>query len=95
MRGQQTAVDALGHVNVVSRRPPGAVLALLGLNGDGLCWADGLAQLASNAALFSSGVPFPSTHNQRVCSSFFFVVFFSWSPNSPTFSMRVRHGTED
>jgi hypothetical protein len=52
----EAAVDALGHVNVVAGRAARAVSALLGLDGDGLRRADGLAQLASNAALFASRV---------------------------------------
>jgi hypothetical protein len=52
----EAAVDALGHVNVVAGRAAGAVSALLGLDGDGLRRTDGLAQLASNAALFASRV---------------------------------------
>ena len=52
----EAAVDALGHVDVVAGRAAGAVSALLGLDGDGLRRADGLAQLAGNAALFASRV---------------------------------------
>ena len=52
----ESAVDALGHVNVVAGRAAGAVSALLSLDGDGLRRADGLAQLAGNAALFASRV---------------------------------------
>jgi hypothetical protein len=52
----EAAVDALGHVNVVAGRAAGAVSALLGLDGDSLRRADGLAQLASDAALFASRV---------------------------------------
>jgi hypothetical protein len=36
----EAAVDALGHVDVVTRRPSAAVFALLGLDGDCLGWAD-------------------------------------------------------
>jgi len=52
----EAAVDALGHVNVVAGRAAGAVSTLLGLDGDGLRRANGLAQLAGNAALFTSWV---------------------------------------
>lgn len=52
----EAAVDALGHVNIVARRPPGAVGALLSLDRDGLRRADGLAQLAGDAALLARGV---------------------------------------
>lgn len=53
----EAAVDALCHVDVVARRPAGPVGALLGLDGDGLRRADGLAQLAGDAALLAAGVP--------------------------------------
>jgi hypothetical protein len=53
----KTAVDALCHIDVVARSPPAAVHALLRLDCDGLRRADGLAQLASNAALLACGVP--------------------------------------
>lgn len=36
----ETAVDALGHVDIVAGRAPGAVGTLLGLNSNGLSWAD-------------------------------------------------------
>lgn len=36
----ETAVDALGHVNVVAGGAAGSVFALFGFDGDGLCWAD-------------------------------------------------------
>ena len=53
----ETAVDALCHIDVVACGPPAAVHTLLGLNCDGLRRADGLAELASNAALLACGVP--------------------------------------
>jgi hypothetical protein len=53
----QTTVNALGHVNIVARSPPAAIHALLGLDCDGLCRANGFAELASNAALLARGVP--------------------------------------
>merc|ERR1719195_2343211 len=53
----EAAVDALGHVDVVSCRPPRAVSSLLGLDGDGLGGAHGLAQLARDTALLPRGVP--------------------------------------
>ena len=52
-----TAVDALGHVDVVPGRPPGPVLPLLSLDGDGLGGAYSLAELASDAPLLAGGVP--------------------------------------
>merc|ERR1719210_489257 len=53
----EAAVDALGHVDVVSGGPPGAVRPLLGLDSDGLGGTDGLAQLAGDTSLLSRGVP--------------------------------------
>lgn len=52
----ETAVDALGHVDIVSGSTPAAIFTLLGLDGDGLSGADGLAQLAGNAALLTGRV---------------------------------------
>jgi hypothetical protein len=52
----EAAVNALGHVDVVAGRAAGAVGALFGLDGNGLRGANGLAQLAGNAALFASWV---------------------------------------
>ena len=52
----EAAVDALGHVDVVAGRAAGAVGALLGLDRDGLGRADGLAQLAGDAALLAGRV---------------------------------------
>jgi hypothetical protein len=51
-----STVDALGHIDIVTGRAAAAVLTLLRLNGDSLGRADGLAELASNAALLTSGV---------------------------------------
>merc|ERR1719352_1730880 len=53
----ETAVDALGHVNVVSRGSPGPVAPLLSLNCDCLGGTDGLTELAGNAPLLPAGVP--------------------------------------
>ena len=53
----KTAVDALCHVDVVACCPPAAVHALLRLNCDTLRRADGLAELAGDAALLSCRVP--------------------------------------
>lgn len=50
------AVDTLCHINIVTRSAPAAVGALLGLDRDGLCRADGLAQLAGDAALLARRV---------------------------------------
>ena len=53
----EAAVDALGHVDVVSGGPPGPVRPLLGLDSDGLGGTDCLAQLAGDTSLLSGGVP--------------------------------------
>merc|ERR1719278_152726 len=53
----EAAVDALGHVNVVSGGSPGAVTPLFSLNSDCLGGTDGLTELAGNASLFPTGVP--------------------------------------
>lgn len=52
-----SAIDALGHVNIVSRGPAGSILAFLHLNGDGLSGTGCFAKLARNAPLLSSRVP--------------------------------------
>lgn len=52
----EAAVDALCHVDVVAGGAAGSVGALLGLDGDGLRRADGLAQLAGDAALLARRV---------------------------------------
>src|SRR5439155_23986959 len=52
----EAAEDALREVDVVARRPSGAVIALLGLNRDRERRAHCLAQLAGDAALFAVGV---------------------------------------
>lgn len=51
-----STVDALGHIDIITGRTAAAVLTLLRLNGNSLGRADGLAELASNAALLTSGV---------------------------------------
>merc|ERR1719370_2648952 len=53
----ESAVDALGHVNVVSGGSPGTVTPLLSLNSDCLSGTDGLTELAGNAPLLPAGVP--------------------------------------
>lgn len=52
----ETAVDALGHVDIVAGRPSASIGTLFGLDGDGLSRADGLAELAGDAAFFARGV---------------------------------------
>jgi hypothetical protein len=49
----ETAVNALGHVNIVTGRATGSILTGLSLNGNGLGGADGLTKLTGNAALLS------------------------------------------
>jgi hypothetical protein len=51
------AVNALGHIDIVSGCAARAVLALLGFDGDGGGRADGFAELAGDAAFFAGGVP--------------------------------------
>jgi len=53
----ETAVDALGHVDVVTSCAARAVRALFGFDGDGLGGADGFAELAGDAAFFARRVP--------------------------------------
>lgn len=52
----EAAIDAFGHVNVIARGAAGAILALLGLDGDGRCGADGFAEFAGDATFFACGV---------------------------------------
>jgi hypothetical protein len=52
----QTTVNALGHVNVISRRPPASVRSLLSFDRNSLGRADSFTQLASNAPLFASWI---------------------------------------
>src|SRR5260370_23511140 len=47
------AIDAFGHVDVVARRAPAAVVARLGLDRDRQRRADRLAQFAGDAALLA------------------------------------------
>ncbi len=53
----KSTVDAFRHVNVIARGPPGTISAFLSLDGDGLSWADGLAEFTSDAPLLPSGIP--------------------------------------
>merc|ERR1712137_1421928 len=53
----ETAVDALGHIDIVASGPPAAVHTLLSLDSDSLRRADGFTELAGNAALLASRVP--------------------------------------
>jgi len=47
-----SAVDALGHVDVVASGPSGAVRTRLALNCDGICGAGSSAQLACDTSEF-------------------------------------------
>lgn len=51
-----TAVDTLGHINIVSGCSSATVFTFFGLDSDGLRWADGFAEFAGDAALFARGV---------------------------------------
>lgn len=51
-----STVDALGHINIVSGGSSASIFTLLGFNGDGLRRANGLTELASNAALLTGWV---------------------------------------
>jgi hypothetical protein len=52
----ESTIDALGHVDIVSRCPPRPILTLLGLDGDGLSGTDGLTELAGDAAFLTCGI---------------------------------------
>ena len=51
-----TTVDALGHVDIVTGRPATSILTLLSFDSNGLSRANGLAELASNAAFLTGGI---------------------------------------
>lgn len=51
-----TAVDTLGHINIISGCSSTTVFTFFGLDGDGLSWANGFAEFAGDAALFARGV---------------------------------------
>ena len=53
----ESTIDTLGHVNVISGCPPRPVRSLLSLDGDGLGWTHGLAQLAGNTSFLTRGIP--------------------------------------
>ena len=52
----EATVDTLGHVNIVTSSPAASVFTLLGLNCNSLGRANGFAEPASNAALFTGGI---------------------------------------
>lgn len=52
----ESTVDTLGHVDIVTRCPSGAVLTLLSLNRDSLGRADSFTQLAGDAPLLPGRV---------------------------------------
>jgi len=54
--GAESAVNALGHVNVVTNGSTGTVLAFLRFNCNGLGGASGFAELAGNAALLAGRI---------------------------------------
>lgn len=54
--GAESTVNALGHVNIVSCRTAGAILALFRVNRNGLRGACSFAKLAGNAAFLASRV---------------------------------------
>jgi len=49
----KAAVDALCHINIISRGPSTAIGTLLGLNGNRLGGTNSLAQLAGDASLLT------------------------------------------
>ena len=49
----ESAKNAFSQIDVVAGSPATAVIANFRLNRDGQCWANGLAQFAGNAALFT------------------------------------------
>mmetsp|Transcript_18462 Transcript_18462/g.30090 ORF Transcript_18462/g.30090 Transcript_18462/m.30090 type:complete len:290 (-) Transcript_18462:3203-4072(-) len=52
----EAAIDALGHIDVVTGCAAAAVLTRFGIDGDGLRRADRFAQFARDAAFFAIGV---------------------------------------
>lgn len=52
----KTAIDAFGHVNIVSRGAPAAIGAFFGLNGNCLSGANSFAKLARNATLLTAWI---------------------------------------
>jgi hypothetical protein len=52
----ESAVDTLGHVNIVPRGSTSTVLTFLDFNGNGLRRASGFAQLAGDATFFTGRV---------------------------------------
>src|SRR5438477_5556415 len=53
----EAAIDAFRHVDVVARGAAAAVVARLGLDGDGERRTDRLAELAGDAALLAVRIP--------------------------------------
>src|SRR6185437_16198071 len=52
----EAAIDALRHIDVVARRAPAAILARLGLDGDGERRAYRLAEFAGDASFLAIGI---------------------------------------
>ena len=51
-----TAVDTLGHINIVSGGSAASVFTLFGFDGNSLGRADSFAELAGNTTLFTSRI---------------------------------------
>jgi hypothetical protein len=52
----QTTENTLGHVDIVSGGSSRTVGSFFGFDGDGLGWARGFAEFASDASFFAGGV---------------------------------------
>lgn len=53
----KTAVNALGHINIVSGGSSAAIGSLFCFNGNRLSWANGFTQFTSDASFFSTWIP--------------------------------------
>lgn len=51
-----TAVNALGHVNIVSGRATAPIFTLFSFDGDGLGGTNGLAELAGDTTLLTGRI---------------------------------------
>lgn len=81
----KSAVDALGHVNIVSRGSSSTILAFFHFNRNRLRRADGLAQLTSDATLITTWVSSKSMFSTETGTE---VSFFIGVVNSHT---RLEH----
>jgi hypothetical protein len=52
----KSTIDTLGHINIISRCPARSILPFFGINRNRLGGACRLAELASDAPLFSAGI---------------------------------------